>query len=173
MKHARQGIILLLLLCVLLLVTGCAWNLLYALLGAGCDVSSDPHCSQNEAIASSDPTTCEKVTAPAEYAKLGTDPPKDKCYLEVAENTGNDTNCAKMQGGPGGYEPSECYTKIAEDKLDPTDCAKITGETDTTPDECYQAVGAKGGTPDKCAGLSGSVETDCRTGIARGANSEG
>ena len=42
-----------------------------------------------------------------------------------------------------------------------------------TQDECYQNVGAKGGSANDCDGLSGSAQTDCRTGVARGRSSEG
>jgi len=34
-------------------------------------------------------TDCAKVKQPADFKSVGSNPPKDKCYLMVAENTDN------------------------------------------------------------------------------------
>ncbi len=102
------------------------------------------HCFQWIAVQNSNTDECEKVQS-ENWAGTGQNPPKDKCYLMIAEKEGDPLPCDKIEGGMNSYSK----------------------------DECYQGVGAKGGDADDCDKLSGFAEEECRTGVVRGAVSEG
>lgn len=67
------------------------------------------HCYQRAAVIDSNPDMCEQVEQPEEWKKAGSNPPKDKCYLMIAENTGDKTVCQYIAGGIGSYTKEECY----------------------------------------------------------------
>ncbi len=133
----------------LLLVTACVPSGC-GLDKAGCDTfasltGKDPaHCYQWIAVQNSDTDECGKVQS-EDWAGTGQNPPQDKCYLMIAEKDVDPEPCANIRGGLNSY----------------------------TPDECYQNVGAKGGNADQCGSLTGDAQLECRTGIARGQDSEG
>lgn len=101
----------------------------------------------------------------------------DHCYQWLSVKLGETDGCDKIPGtGFTGQNPpkDKCYLMVAEKNVDPEPCANIEGGFNSyTSDECYQNVGAKGGTADQCDGLSGAAQTECRTGVARGQDSEG
>ena len=100
----------------------------------------------------------------------------DHCYQWLSVQTGDTTGCEKIPGtGFEGQNPpkDKCYLLIAEKEKDPQPCANIVGGFNSyTQDECYQGVGAGGGSADDCDGLAAADEMNCRTGVARGQNSE-
>lgn len=108
-------------------------------------IDMDPaHCYQWIAVKTSDTEECDKVQS-ENWAGTGQNPPKDKCHLMIAEKNTDPLPCDNIEGGMNSYSK----------------------------DECYQSVGAKGGDADDCDKLSGEAEIECRTGIARGQDSEG
>ncbi len=102
------------------------------------------HCYQWIAVQNADTDECQKVETET-WAGTGQNPPKDKCYLMIAEKDGDPAPCDSIKGGMNSY----------------------------TKDECYQGVGAKGGTADQCDALPAAAQLACRSGIVRGAVSEG
>jgi hypothetical protein len=94
------------------------------------------HCYQNLAVERADPTLCEKIEAPTGFSK--SNPPKDKCYLMVAESTGDAKHCLNMVGGEGSYEKNDCISSVAVEQKDFEACDMLRGESRK---ECYQSVG--------------------------------
>lgn len=75
----------------------------------GCLFSEDEgHCYQAAAVQDSEPETCEKVTSDFESSN----PPQDKCYLQIAENSGDPLVCDNIKGGPASYTPEECIAGV-------------------------------------------------------------
>jgi hypothetical protein len=78
-----------------------------------CDFTDNPHCYQWFAIQENDADTCDKMPQDKRFIDVGSNPPKDKCYLTVAENTGNSTICEDIVGGMYSYTQEECYQSTA------------------------------------------------------------
>ena len=57
------------------------------------------HCYQTSAVQEGDPEDCSKIQYP---------PPRSKCHLLIAENTGNPAVCTDVDGGMMGYSQEEC-----------------------------------------------------------------
>ena len=95
--------------------------------GDTCDINTDPHCNQGAAVDQGDDTDCAKIKQPADFKSVGSNPPKDKCYLMIAENTDNFDACDKIQGGMYSYTREECILDTAEANQDPAGCQKLTG----------------------------------------------
>lgn len=122
-------------------------------------------------------TGCLSGCSICEGGNLITNRGTDHCYQKLSEVLGETDGCDKIPGtGFVGQNPpkDKCYLQVADKTNDPKPCDKIVGGMNSyTQDECYQNVGAKGGSANDCDGLSGSAQTDCRTGVARGRSSEG
>ena len=56
------------------------------------------HCTQFIAIQTSDPSKCEKIKW-SSFKKYWSNPPKDKCYLQIAENTWDVSICKNISFG--------------------------------------------------------------------------
>jgi len=111
-----------------LFMTACDWSLLSMFLGSACDMNPDSaHCYQGEAVQAGDADICDNIKVPKEFEKTGSNPPKDKCYLMVAQNTGDYEPCKKIKGGMYSYTQEECFTDVAVAKEDPAGCKKMTG----------------------------------------------
>lgn len=96
---------LLLLLLSTLLLTGCLGDLL----DWGCEFTDDQgHCFQASAVQDSEPERCEKVTSDF----TSSNPPQDKCYLQIAENSGDPLVCDNIKGGPASYTQEECIAGV-------------------------------------------------------------
>lgn len=103
--------------------------------------ANDPdsrHCYQDLAVERGDPTLCEKIEAPPGFTK--SNPPKDKCYMMVAESTKDPKHCLNMVGGEGSYEKNDCIMSVAADNKNFEACDLLRGETKQ---ECYKRVGEK------------------------------
>ena len=88
-----------------LILSGCLGDLIHW----SCDyVDDEGHCYQAAAIQDSEPEKCEEVTS--DFAN--SNPPKDKCYLIIAENTGDPTICDEIVGGYASYTQEECLTNV-------------------------------------------------------------
>lgn len=89
-----------------LFLSGC----LGELLGLGCEFSDDEtHCYQSSAVQQSDSEKCAKVET-SDWPS--SNPPKDKCYLLIAENTGDISACDKIEGGFGSYTREQCRESV-------------------------------------------------------------
>lgn len=75
-------------------------------------LSNNTHCYQKAAVMQNDPEVCKKVSQPEEWKKAGSNPPKDKCYLMIAENTSDKRVCENIVGGIGSYTKEECYRAV-------------------------------------------------------------
>jgi len=103
------------------LLTGCLGDLMTVV----CDfVPEADHCFQGAAVQNADPYGCEKVTG---EGFKGSNPPRDKCYLMIAENTGNYDVCEYIKGGPMSYTKDDCIFAAAIKNEDPAGCKKLTG----------------------------------------------
>lgn len=132
-----------------LVLTGCIGDLM----AVACDFFPDgDHCYQSAAVQEADPYGCEKVSG--KNFKTGSNPPRDKCYLQIAENTGNFDACDKIKGGLMSYTREECIIGAAVKNDDPTGCRKLKG-ADLA--ECKQQVGGSI-TTDKLSEITEEVE---------------
>jgi hypothetical protein len=102
------------------LLSGCLGDLL----DWGCEYSDDEgHCYQSSAIQDSEPERCGNVTSHF----TGSNPPKDKCYLLIAENTGDPSVCDNIVGGPASYTQSECLQNVLQSHT-PESCLEAENE---------------------------------------------
>jgi len=120
------------------------------LLGAGCDLlgsteeaacifAPDPaHCYQGAAVSGGDPSICDKIKQPEKFKSMGSNPPQDKCYLMVAQNTGNLDACDKINGGMMSYTREQCVLETSVETQNPEGCSKLTGADKA---KCSQALG--------------------------------
>lgn len=100
-----------------LLLSGCLGDLIEL----GCMLSDDAdHCYQAAAVQNSDPEDCENVKG---EGFTGTNPPRDKCLLQIGGNTGDMSACDRMEGGFMSYSPEECRADVLRDHS-PEDCAQ-------------------------------------------------
>ncbi|MFZ5392401.1 MAG: hypothetical protein ACOZAR_04410 [Patescibacteria group bacterium] len=74
------------------------------------------HCFQRAAVMDGNPDLCEEIEQPAEWKKAGSNPPKDKCFLMIAEKTGDESACQYIVGGFGSYTKEECYQAAAKSR---------------------------------------------------------
>ncbi|MBS3176737.1 hypothetical protein J4457_05895 [Candidatus Woesearchaeota archaeon] len=121
---------------VLLTLPGCLGDLLEF---SCIFIPDSSHCYQSAAVQDSDPYGCEKVTPPKEFASSGSNPPRDKCYLQIAQNTGDYDVCSNIKGGIGSYTKEECVGGIAVKNEDPEGCKRLTGEVY---EDCKKTLGA-------------------------------
>jgi len=120
-----------------------------------CVASSDPgHCYQNEAVTEGNAAACDKVTLPKDMKGSLSNPPKDKCYLMVADNTDDPKTCDNIKGGFFSYSPEECLQQTAISNADPAACQQLTGDNKT---KCLEQV-APLITPDKVLQLDGQIQ---------------
>lgn len=106
--------------CVLL--SGCLGDLIEW----SCLFSEDEeHCYQAAAVQNAEPDDCEKVvTERFEHSN----PPRDKCYLQIAENTGDPTVCDEIVGGPASYTREGCLNAVLSEHH-PNECENADDET--------------------------------------------
>jgi hypothetical protein len=95
-------------LCSTVMLSGCLGEFMAAFCSPG-----DDHCNQAAAVQNDQPEDCSKV----EYG-----PPRDKCHLMIAENTGDPTACDGMEGGMMGYSKEECLASVWKSH-NASDCA--------------------------------------------------
>lgn len=105
-----------------------------------CSFFDNPdHCLQNAAVQDANPSGCEKI-AGEDFADSGSNPPKDKCYLRIAENTGDLEACENIAGGMYSYTKEECYLSVGEKFANPDACLKLSG---ADREQCANSVGPK------------------------------
>ncbi|MDD3861605.1 MAG: hypothetical protein PHP74_01820 [Candidatus Gracilibacteria bacterium] len=95
------------------------------LIAITCDFIPDSdHCYQSAAVQSADPTGCDKISG---EGFEGSNPPRDKCYMQIAANTGDLDICKRMQGGFMSYTPEECFYETAVNNENPSGCNLLSG----------------------------------------------
>ena len=95
----------------------------------GCELAPDPaHCYQDAAVSQGDADICDKVVQPEKFKDMGSNPPQDKCYLMVAENTGSLDACEKIKGGLMSYSKDDCILEISLSTENPDGCQMLSGE---------------------------------------------
>jgi len=99
------------------------------------DAEDPDHCYQAAAVQNADPDDCENVKG-AGFS--GSNPPKDKCNLMIAENTGDLSACDNMVGGFMSYDPDECVRNVLAN-YGPEACEKA-----VDPMACREAYAARG-----------------------------
>ncbi|MBU1895493.1 hypothetical protein KJ641_01330 [Patescibacteria group bacterium] len=105
-----------------------------------CQFFDNPdHCLQNAAVQEGDTTGCEKIKG-EDFADSGSNPPRDKCYLRIAENTGDLSVCNKIEGGMFSYTKEECILSTSIKFDNPSGCALLSGADRQA---CIDAVGPK------------------------------
>ncbi len=79
-----------------LTLTGCLGDVMEIFCEGGPD--SD-HCYQATAVQQGEPEDCSKIDYP---------PPRSKCHMMIAENTGDPSVCTDTEGGLMGYSQQDC-----------------------------------------------------------------
>jgi len=74
------------------------------------------HCYQFWAVQSGNPDDCERIKG-TKFKDTGSNPPRDKCYLTIAQNSDDYTVCSKIKWGPMSYSQEECIDGVADDIL--------------------------------------------------------
>lgn len=106
----------------------------------GCSFFDDPdHCLQNAAIQDGDTTGCAKIEGES-FESVGSNPPRDKCYLRIAENTGDLDACKQIKGGAFSYTQEECLLNTSVKFNDPSGCLELSGSDKA---ECISKVGPR------------------------------
>lgn len=113
MNKKNLNIIFLLLLT--LSISSCNW-ILWWITELWCNFAWDEswHCYQTAAIQQGNSEWCEKINQPEEFKKAWSNPPKDKCYLQIAEKTNDPDVCNKIQWWLFSYDKKECFENVAE-----------------------------------------------------------
>jgi len=117
-----------------LLFTGCLGDVMEVFCETGPD--SD-HCYQAAAVQEAEPETCEKIAGKG-FNEVSGNAPKDKCYLQIAENTGDLSACASIVGGLISYSQEECEENTMRGHT-VEDCANADDEM-----KCRAAWASKG-----------------------------
>ncbi|MDD2656278.1 MAG: hypothetical protein PHQ18_01765 [Patescibacteria group bacterium] len=117
-----------------LFLTGCVSNINEW----ACSFFDNPdHCLQNAAVQGGTADTCEKIKG-EDFSDSGSNPPKDKCYLRIAENTGDLSACDKIKGGLYSYTKEECILNTSVKFQNPSGCVTLTGADKAS---CISQVG--------------------------------
>ncbi len=89
------------------------------------------HCFQFTAVQSGSPAACERIKG-TKFKDSGSNPPRDKCYLQIALNKGDYTICNNIKWGLMSYSKDECTTNVGDkllkeaiDKDDINSCKKL------------------------------------------------
>jgi hypothetical protein len=103
-----------------------------------CQFFDDPdHCFQNLAVQDANPDDCAKIKG-EDFQSSGSNPPRDKCYKRIAENTGDLSVCDNIEGGPYSYTKEECILNTSIEHKNPSGCNMLTG---ADREECVSQVG--------------------------------
>lgn len=94
-----------------------------------CDYAGDNdyHCHQWIAVQEEDPDMCVNVNQAEKFQNGGSNPPRDKCYLMIAEKTGDPSGCSNIKGGMMSYTVQECIWKAAVSSRNTETCYTING----------------------------------------------
>lgn len=110
-----------------LFLSGC--GLVGAVEEFGCGFISgkdQDHCYQDAAVRRDNFDTCDKIKAET-FTEAQGPATKDKCYVRVAEQTGDPSGCDRIVGGMISYSEEECLQRAAITANDPSICDMIEG----------------------------------------------
>ncbi len=134
--RAKTAVVLVMLLLGPMVLTGCVGQFM----AIACDFFPDSeHCWQGAAVQEGQVAECEKVSG-EKFAGSGSNPPRDKCYLMIAENTGDLSACDQIKGGLMSYSREECLLNASVKFSDPSGCNKLAGATKA---DCLAQIGPK------------------------------
>lgn len=77
------------------------------------------HCYQFTAVQSGSPAACERIKG-TKFKDTGSNPPRDKCYLTIAENKQDYTICSQIKWGLMSYTKDECEAGVGQKILSET-----------------------------------------------------
>lgn len=94
------------------------------------------HCIQDAAIRGSDADRCDQILA-ADFTEMQWPAPRDKCYLLIAEKTGDSSVCKNIVWGLISYSQEECYAAAEKTKaeMDEEQREKLEQEEEQNEDE--------------------------------------
>jgi hypothetical protein len=95
------------------------------------------HCFQAAAMQENDPEGCKKIKG-KDFE--GSNPPRDKCYLKIAKNTGDLSVCDSIEGGMFSYTKEECYLETSIEHVNPSGCMKLSG---SDKEACVNSMSSK------------------------------
>lgn len=134
LKNIKTGIKIITILILPMSLSGC----LGGMAGITCYLLPDSdHCYQAAAMQENDPEGCAKIKG---EGFEGSNPPRDKCYLKIAENTGDLSVCDKIEGGMYSYTKEECYLETSIKHENPSGCMKL---SDSDKDSCVSSLSSK------------------------------
>lgn len=106
-----------------MLLSGC--SLLTGLWNMMCDLAPESdHCYQFIAVQSASASACENIKW-TKFKDSWSNPPRDKCYMQIAQNTWDISVCDKMKGWLMSYEKQECMLNTAVAHNQPLNCSKL------------------------------------------------
>ena len=142
----------------LVLVSGCTFIGFLEELGCGfLSGKNADHCYQDAAVRKSDSDTCGKIKA-EDFNSVQGPAPRDRCYVRVAEKSGDGSGCENIEGGMISYSKAECYQRAAKTANDPALCEKIgSAERGFSKEACLAQFGEKTQTEGTCR-----FDTDCQ-----------
>ena len=134
LKNIKTGLKVTVMLLLPFSLSGC----LGGMAGLTCYLLPDSdHCYQAAAMQENDPDGCAKIKG-KDFE--GSNPPRDKCYLKIAENTGDLSVCDKIEGGMYSYTKEECYRDTSIKHENPSGCMKLSGSDKET---CVSSLSTK------------------------------
>ncbi len=85
--------------------------------GMMCTLMPDSdHCYQFTAVQSNSPSACEKIKG-SKFKDTRSNPPRDKCYLQIALNRGDHTVCNNIKWWPLSYSVEGCIGDVGQKLL--------------------------------------------------------
>lgn len=146
------------------LLSGCIGIFDFACEFAG---DQDYHCYQWFAVQEENPDNCDNVNQAEKFKDAGSNPPKDKCYLMIAEKTGDPSGCSRIEGGAMSYSVQECVWKAAVTSRNPEICNTIEGSYSSmiqtfNTSTCLAAIEDVGGAIEDEDGTEDEEEGECK-----------
>lgn len=77
------------------------------------DAKDNDHCIQDAALRSNNPDRCDEIKA-ASFTEKEWPAPRDKCYMLIAGQTGDDSFCNRIVWGMISYTQEQCYKAAAD-----------------------------------------------------------
>lgn len=104
-----------------MLLSGCVGDLILPV----CPLVKDQDvCYQTAAIQESRAELCEKIVG-KNFLGASSNPPRDKCYLKIAETSGDLASCNQIKGGLMSYSREECLIKVGRLFDNPLACQEL------------------------------------------------
>ncbi len=100
-------------------LSSCNWDWIFSFAGnMVCTYAPDTdHCTQFIAVQSWSPSKCESIKW-TKFKDIWSNPPRDKCYLQVAINKGDYNICKNIKWWAMSYTQDECINSVWQKILD-------------------------------------------------------